>query len=225
MLRELAANLWVTEQPFRYFGIEVGARTTIIKLSNGSLLVHSPTRLDTALRDDLDRKGKVAFVVAPNRFHHVFIGDYQKAYPQAVFFCAPGLDTKRADLKFNAVLGDDVQPEWSSQLDQLVFRAFPPLNEVVFLHRASRTVIFTDLLFNVTHTDSTLSRLAFTLDGGFKKPAVARTFKLLIRFKRGQARALIDRVLSWDFDRVVLAHGDVIETGGKRAVAEAWSFV
>jgi hypothetical protein len=225
MLRELAPDLWVTEQPFRYLGIEVGARTTVIKLSNGSLLVHSPASLDTALREDLDRKGKVGFIVAPNRFHHLFVGDYQLAYPHAESYCAPGLQTKRADLKFNAVLSDEVRPEWSGQLDQLVFSAFPPLNEVVILHRASRTVIFTDLLFNVTHTDSTLSRLAFKLDGGYKKPAVARTFKLLIRFKRAQARALIDRILAWDFDRVVLAHGDVIETGGKRAVAEAWSFV
>ena len=225
MLRELANNLWVAEQPLRYLGIEVGTRTTVIRLDDGRLFVHSPAQLRAELRDDLEKLGELKFVIAPNRFHHLFIGDYRLSYPACELHCAPGLEKKRPDLKFDAVLTDQPPSGWAGQLDQIVFRAFPPLNEVVFLHRASRTLIFTDLLFNVTHASSTISRIALRLDGAFGGPAVARTFRLLLKFRREQARASIQRILDWDFDRVILAHGDAIETGGKNAVAKAWSFL
>lgn len=225
MLRELAPDLWVTEQPLRFLGMELGTRTTIVRLSDGALFVHSPSRLNADLRREIDAKGAVRFVVAPNRFHHLFVGDYQRAYPDAEFYCAPGLETKRADLKFTATLTDEAPPGWRGQLEQLVFHTFSPLNEVVFLHRASRTLLFTDLLFNVTRSDSTLTKIALILDGGFGAPAVPRTFRMLLKWHRAETRALVDRILGWDFDRVVLAHGDVIESGGKRIVAAAWSFV
>jgi hypothetical protein len=225
MLRELAPDLWVTEQPFRYLGMEIGARTTVIRLSGGALFVHSPGSRAEELRAELAELGRVRFVVAPNRFHHVFVGDYQRAYPDAEFYCAPGLETKRADLKFTATLTDEAAPGWRGQLEQLVFRTFPGLNEVVFFHRASRTVLFTDLIFNLTRTDSTLAKIVLTLDGGFGGPAVPRSFRMLLRWRRAETRALVDRILGWDFDRVVVTHGDVIESGGKRIIAQAWSFV
>jgi hypothetical protein len=99
------------------------------------------------------------------------------------------------------------------------------LNEVVFFHRASRTLLFTDLIVNVIRSDSTLTKIVLTLDGIFGAPAVPRTFRTLLKWHRAETRALVDHILGWDFDRVVLAHGDVIENGGKKAVAEAWSFV
>jgi hypothetical protein len=225
MLRELAANLWVTEQPFRYLGMEIGGRTTVIRLIDGALFVHSPSRLDSNLHADLEAKGPVRFVVAPNRFHHIFIADYQRAFPQAEFYCAPGLQTKRPDLKFTATLTEEAPPGWRGQLEQLVFTSFSPLNEVVFFHRASRTVIFTDLVFNITRADSRLTKIMLTLDGGFGGPAVPRSFRMLLKWRREETRALIDRILQRDFDRVVVTHGDVIETDGKGILREAWSFI
>ena len=225
MLRELGPDLWVTEQPFRYLGFEIGTRTTVIRLSDGVLFVHSPSRLEEDLRAELAEIGRVRFVVAPNRFHHVFVADYQRAYLDAEFYCAPGLETKRGDLKFTATLTDEAPAGWRGQLEQLVFRSFSPLNEVVFFHRSSRTVLFTDLVVNVTRSDSTLTKIALTLDGVFGAAAVPRTFRMLLKWHRVDTRAMVDRILSWDFDRVVLAHGDVIESGGKRIIAQAWSFV
>jgi hypothetical protein len=171
--------------------------------------------------------GRVNFIIAPNRFHHLFVADYQRAFPEAECFCAPGLDQKRKDLRFTAVLSDTPPVGWSGPIDQLIFTAFPPLNEVVFLHRASRTLLLTDLLFNVApeKAGSVLSRTLLRLDGCNGNPAVARTFRLALKFRRHAARVLIDRILAWDFDRVIMAHGEIIETDGKRALARAWSFL
>src|SRR5439155_19926082 len=140
-LRRLAADLWVAERPQRFYGLEVGTRMTVIRLADGSLLLHSPVVLDPALRRELDSLGTVRFAVAPNRVHHLYAGQVAEAYPEARLWIAPGLERKRPDLAFVAILGDDPPAEWKDEVDQVFFRGRPYENEVVFLHRASRPLI------------------------------------------------------------------------------------
>jgi hypothetical protein len=149
MLNPIEDSLWVAEQPHRYLGVALTTHMTIIRLVGGVLMVHSPIHLTQELLFGTASIGKVRFIVAPNRFHHLFVRDWQRAYPNAQTFCAPGLDTKRGDLNFTATLGDDPPAAWADEVDQAFMRAFPPLNEIVFFHRQTRTVIFTDLLFNI----------------------------------------------------------------------------
>lgn len=225
MLRQVDSGLWVAERAHRYLGLEIGTRMTVIKLGDGSLFVHSPVPLDEETRAGLDEIGPVRHVVAPNRFHHMYVADYPKSYPDAKIYCAPGLDSKRRDLRFDAVLGDVAPTAWSGQIEQIVFRAFSGLNETIFFDRRSRTAIFTDLMFNVNHSDSALTRIVLTLDGGFGGLAVPRTFRLAIRMRRKMAVGEIGRVLEWDFDRIIVAHGDLVEPGAKAAVMKAWAFL
>jgi hypothetical protein len=224
MLHVIANNLWVAEQPLRYLGVALTTRMTIVRLLDGTLMIHSPIGLTEELRAAVASAGRPRFIVAPNRFHHLFVSDWQKAYPDAQTWCAPGLDSKRADLKFTAVLGDHPPAEWATEIDQAFMPAFPPLNEIVFLHRKTRTVIFTDLLFNITRHDSSYARLLLRLDGAFCGPAVPRSFRLLLRRRRVECAAFINRLLSWDFDRAILAHGEIVQTGAKPALERAWRF-
>jgi hypothetical protein len=225
MLREIDNGIWAIEAPQRFLGAEVGTRMTVIRLADGSLFVHSPIHLDDEIRASLERIGPVRHVVAPNRFHHLYAADYPRNYPEAKLYAAPGLETKRRDLHFDAILSDEAPAAWRGEIDQLVFRGFAPLNETVFFHRTSRTVLFTDLLFNVTHTDSAWTRVLLTLDGGFGGPGVARTFRLMMRMRKRMVLDSVARILKWDFDRMTLAHGDVIERGAKAALQHAYSFL
>jgi len=225
MFRQLDSDLWVTERPLRFFGAQIGTRMTVIKLRDGSLIVHSPVLLDSATRVELDALGQVRFIVAPNRYHHLFVADYARAYPDARLLGAPGLNSKRKDLNFSMILDDEPPPEWVGQIEQVVFRAFPPLSEVIFFHRSSRTVIFTDLLFNIRTPESAYTRFLLKLDGGLNQVAVPRSFRLLIRMRAALAGKTINRVLSWDFDRLSMAHGEIIDHGAKGIVRAAWSFV
>jgi hypothetical protein len=225
MIRQLDTALWVAERPHRYLGFHVGTRMTVIKLPDGSLFVRSPVRLDEATRASLDHLGRVKQVVAPNRFHHLFVSDYSKSYPDAKIYGAPGLDTKRRDLHLDGILDDVPPPAWSGQIDQTVFRAFSGLNETVFFDRRSRTVLFTDLLFNVKKSDHAATRIVLRLDGGLGGLVVPRTFRLLIRMRRRMALDELARILEWDFDRLTVAHGDVVDRDAKTAVRKAWSFL
>jgi hypothetical protein len=180
MIERLHDSIWTLRRPFRYLGAEIGGRMTILKLRDGGLFVHSPVQLDASSKAEIDAIGPVRFIVAPNRFHHLYAGELARDFPRAKLHGAPGLDAKRKDLKFAAILDDIAPKEWADEIDQVVFRAFSPLNEVIFFHRPSRTVIFTDLLFNITKSDSSFTRLLLKLDGGLGSVAVRRSFRLAI---------------------------------------------
>jgi len=224
MLRQFAPDVWISEQPQRYLGVELGIRMTVVRVANGGLFVHSPIRLVPALRSELEAIAPVRFIVAPNRFHHLFAAEFARSWPEAELYCAPGLEKKRPDLK-GVVLGDDPPAGWAGSIDQIVFRAFPPLNEVNFFHRASRTLILTDLLFNFSDSHSGWTKIALALDGGLHGPSVPRSFRTMLRFKKRQCRPLLNRILEWEFDRIVLAHGEPIIRDAKGIFAAAWSFV
>jgi hypothetical protein len=225
MLRQLDRDLWMTQHPLRFLGAEVGTRMTVFRLKDGGLLIHSPVPLDRPTQAELDGFGPVRFVVAPNRYHHLFVAEYARIYPHAKIFGAPGLDSKRRDLRFDAILGPTAPTEWANEIDQTIFQAFPALNEVVFFHRSSRTIVFTDLLINIQNSESGYTRFLMWLDGGLGQVAVPRSFRLLLKMRRARARETIDQILSWEFDRLSLAHGEIVERGAKEIVRNAWSFL
>jgi hypothetical protein len=122
------------------------------------------------------------------------------------------------------ILGDDPPAAWADEVDQAFMRAIPPLNEIVFFDRQTRTVIFTDLLFNIARHDSPYARFLLRLDGAFHGPAIPRSFKLLLRSRRSECAAFLHRILSWDLDRAIVAHGDIIESDAKPVIGRAWQF-
>src|SRR5215510_572992 len=147
-LRQLAPDLWVADRRQTFYGWPVGTRMTVIRLPAGALLLHSPVQLDQQLRGELDAIGRVRYVVAPNRVHHLYAGRVAESYPEAKLWIGPGLERKRPDLVYVAVLGDEAPAEWRGQVDQVFFAGRPYENEVTFFHRASRTLILCDLAFN-----------------------------------------------------------------------------
>jgi hypothetical protein len=225
MLRQLDTDLWVSERPLRFGGVELGARMTVVRLSDGGLFLHSPLAPDADLRGALQRLGPPRFAVAPNRFHHLYIGAYRDAFPAVQLFAAPGLPEKRTDLRFDGVLDSDQPPPgWAGQIDQAFVRGYPLMNEVAFCHRASRTLLTCDLVFNIGADAPLMTRVAFQLLGGYGRCGPTWVERFFVR-DRAAARAALETILSWDFDRVVLAHGHILERGGKAMLREGYGWL
>jgi hypothetical protein len=224
MLRELAPDVWVADQPLRFFGLEVGARMTVIRLPGARLLLHSPIARSHELAQQVERLGSPTLLIAPNRFHHLYAGDWKSAHPTARLYVAPGVEAKRPDLTISGVLGDDAVPDWSDVLDQVPIRGFPLANEVVFFHRPSRTLVASDLAFNVGPRSPALTRISFRLMGAYGRLSCTPLERLSIR-DRSAFRHSLCRVLGWPIERIVVAHGEVVERDGHRALAEAYSWI
>ncbi|MBC6422082.1 MAG: DUF4336 domain-containing protein [Hormoscilla sp. SP12CHS1] len=171
MLTEFVPDrLWTAQVPLRFYGIEMGTRMTVCRLHSGELWVHSPIAPTKELQQELDALGKVSFIVAPNKLHHLFVLDFLTAYPDAKLFGSPDLPQKRSDIPFHGILGDRSEPGWASEIDQVLVRGNICLDEVVFFHQNSRTLILTDLCESA-HADSPLSfRIMGRLTGIYDRP-------------------------------------------------------
>ena len=224
MIRALAEDLWVVERPLRFALVEVGARMTAVRLKSGALWLHSPVALDAELKPQLESLGSPRFAVAPNRFHHLFAGDYPTAYPELELWVAPGLPEKRKDLSGARLLGDVAPAGWAGEIDQVFFAGLPFANEVAFFHRASRTLMLCDLAFNVGRDSPPATRLAFRLAGAYERFGPTRLERILMR-DRAAACAALERILAWDFDRVIVSHGQVLESGGPAALRAGYEWL
>jgi Domain of unknown function (DUF4336) len=222
MLREIDCNLWVVEQPFKYFGLEIGTRMTILRLNSGDLVAISPIKIDRETIGKIDLLGKVKYTIAPNLFHHLFINDFRSIYPDTKLLATSRLAEKRPDLEIDVPISDDRNTLFD-EIDYLLFEGFQtlflngytPLNEYVFCHRSSRTLILTDAAVYFDESFVPLTQLIAKLMGGYKLLRPSPLEKLATRDKLAVKNA-VDRVLEWDFDRVIVAHGSIVETEGKQ---------
>ncbi|MEM7793007.1 MAG: DUF4336 domain-containing protein [Cyanobacteria bacterium P01_C01_bin.118] len=228
-LNTIADNLWTVSQPLRFFGLEVGTRMTVIRLNNNELVLISPISLDICHRPLLDALGAVKYIVAPNMFHHLFVAQVQALYPDATVWGVDGLAEKRPDLKLDALVNQS--GSFANELKYLPFRGFATIfpqgivlaNETVFLHQPSRTLILTDTAYNFDQNSSLVIQLATRALGGYNKLQPSRLEKLGTRDK-AQVAESVAQVLAWDFDRVVPAHGSIVETGGKAAFKKGYEW-
>ncbi len=224
VLREVAPEVWVAEQPLRFLGTPLGTRMTVVRFPGRKLWIHSPIAREANLVLRVEALGTPTFLVAPNRFHHLFVHEWHAAYRLSSLYVAPGLETKRKDLAITAVLGDPAPPAWSSTFDQQLVQGYPLLNEVVFFHRPSRTLIASDLAFNMGPTSPFLARAAFRLFGAYGGLSTTVLERFLIR-DRAACRRSLERILDWPIERVIIAHGEIVERDGRDALARAYGWL
>ena len=223
-MRAIAPDIWVAERPQTFYGLPVGTRMTVMRLPGDRLLLHAPVELDSELRKELDAIGRVTYAVAPNRVHHLYAGKVAKHYPGTRLWIAPGLETKRPELAYVAILGDEAPEEWREQVGQVFFAGRPYENEVVFFHRPSRTLILCDLAFNFGPRNAWPTRVLMRVMRSYGSFGPSKLDPLLIRDRRA-ARASLEKILAWDFDRVVIAHGEILESGGREALREGYAWL
>lgn len=225
MLRKLDQNLWVVDQPQKFMGMEVGTRMTVIRLADGGLWVHSPLHLTTELRRAVEALGPIRFLVAPNSYHHLYIGEWMAAWPEARACASPALPEKRKDLSFHHVLSGAPPAEWAHDLEMLVWRGAPKIGEVVFFHRASRTLVLTDSLHNPGCHSAGSADFVFKLLGGRTDRPSTWLIDRLANKDRGAARRTVETILRWDIRRIILAHGDIVERDAAQAFREAYGWL
>ncbi len=216
MLREIAPGLHVAEAPQRFAGMQIGTRMTVIELGDG-LFVHSP--LDAA-PERVAHVGEPRWVLAPSLYHHLYAGRWAAAGLD--LWGAPGLPKKREDLAFHGVIEGECSP-FGSDLVLLPLRCLPITNEVVVLHRPSRTLIVSDLVFNLPPSTPWGTRAMMRCLCGY--PGFRATLLERVMMKRPRGREELATIADWDFDRMIMAHGDIVERGGKDALVAAYRWL
>lgn len=222
MLNRLAEGLWVEERQLRFLGVETGTRMTIAETGAG-LFVHSPVALGEALRSQVDELGQVAFIVAPTKFHHLYVPEWAAAYPHAKVWGCPGVTQKRSDIRWHRVLTDAPLEEVDNVMDHVHFSARGLEDEVIFFHKPSQTLVCSDFIFNLRAHPSVLTRAVATLMGQ-RKPGATFLERLMIR-DRVAAKEQLLRIVQWDTKRIVLAHGPMLDSASRAIIENAYAWL
>lgn len=223
----LGPDLWTVEGPRirGAAGFDFPTRMCLARLSDGTLWVHSPVALTPDLSDALAQIGPVGHLVAPNDLHHRFLLTWAATYPDALIHATPGVAGKCPGVTVDHTLRATPTPDWADCFDQVYFDRNIITPEAVFFHRASGTAIFTDLLQQMPSGWYSGIRAAVAridlMTGDH--PAVPRKFRAAFRNRRA-LRAAIAQVTRWPVEKLVMAHGPVVDTDAAKALTRAFAW-
>ena len=222
-MKEIGEGIWVHEDAMSLAGTQLRLRMTVVKLANGGLWVHSPTALSPELLEETEKLGSVSFIVGASNGHNIWLREWQNAFPDAVLYVSSGIP-KKLKLTNYQVLDESNGNIWKEDLVREYMPGVPFFSESVFLHDKTKSLIVSDLIQN--HCDKRPSGLAGLLTKyifepiGFKGMCVAPPLKIGFMIKDKPNFVLfIKRIQNRDFERIIVTHGDIIESNAKQVFA------
>ena len=231
VLEVIDDSIWLVEgELVNFYGFPYPTRSVIVRLHNGDLWIWSPIRLTPALREEVGKLGRVTHLVSPNKIHHLYLQEWQDAFPGALLWGPQTIIDKRKDLDFQPPLADQPPAAWRDEIDQFWFQGSVFMDEIVFFHRSSRTAIFADLSENFSHE--------FLLEHwrGWQR-LLARIWKMTVGYgyaplewrlswlNRKPARAALQRLIAMEPQRVVMAHGEWQRRNGRDYLIQAFTWL
>ncbi|SDD25845.1 DUF4336 domain-containing protein [Belnapia rosea] len=205
-------------------GSQLPVRMTVLRLPDGGLLLHSPTRFSSQLAEALARLGPIRHLVAPNIAHWTFLRDWQRAFPEAVTWAAPGLrqrrQVRRSRLRLDHDLGAVAPTAWGGVITLATVPGGLGFHEVALFHEPSRTLVLTDLVLNLEAPRlPALMRPIVRLFGSLAPDGMPPPYlRAVIRWRLRAARQAAERLLALQPDRVIFAHGLWFERDGTAAL-------
>lgn len=224
-LQEISDGLWcVHHKDFSVGGLRIGTRSTVVRLRDGSLLLHCPGPLDESAFTAIRSKGDVSHVLTANRMHDLYFGAAAAAFPQAKAVAVAGVRASKPNARVDEVLGEQLPPSLADDFEMQVFDGAPKLDEHVLFHPGSRTLLAVDLAFNIRNATG-FTRFAMWINDANDKFCMTRLGKSQYLSDHGACAKSIDRMCdAWDIDRIVISHGEVLGGSGRQILRDAYAF-
>src|SRR5262245_42071257 len=150
VFKPIGPDIGIVDGPFEYLTVNgvrlplpFTTRMTVVRLSNGDLFLQSPIKFDEVLASELQRMGTIRHLVSPNQFHYAHIGEWSKAFPDAIPWASPRVRQKararHIDVTFARDLDFNPPEEWRQDIDQTLFPG-GYFKEFIFFHKKSKTL-------------------------------------------------------------------------------------
>jgi hypothetical protein len=220
----VADRIWVSERPVKFSGAWLRARSLVIRLEDGGLWIHSPPEPTEELRAAIDQLGVVRWLVVPNRFHHLGTPAFAAAYPDATVVGPASVLDKNPALRLDGDVTDRAFAKRTRELLALPLAGVPFLDETIFFHSPTRTLIGADLMLCACRKDHWSWRWPARVFGAYDKLKVPPD----VRFKTkasAETAAALGRILALPIERISVAHADLITEDPKGTLARAWKVV
>jgi hypothetical protein len=229
VLKPVDEDIWIIDGPeIKFYGMPFSTRATVIRLGNGDIWVHSPTKLTGGLRAEVAALGPVRYLIAPNWIHYAYVAQWQAAFPGAEAWAAPGVAARakayKMDVAFDHDLGQDAPAQWAGEIGQIIVEGSKVHREAVFFHHGSRTLILTDLIENFEARGIPLWFRPLAWMAGILAPNGGAPRDMRMTFLGGKPalRAAVRQMFDWAPERVILAHGKWFERDGLAQIRRAF---
>ena len=192
-LKQIGEDIWIIDgneihMSFKLFKVPFTTRMTIVKLDNNKLWIHSPIAFNKELNDKIKELGDIEHIIAPNKYHYSYVLDWYKHYPDAKVWLAKGVSTKlKIDERENFVSLDNIsKTSWSEEILFTPFKGSIAMEEMVFFHKKSSTLILTDLIESIeVNKLPLLYKLVFKFgDNKYPKFRTSRDLRSSFIFKK-----------------------------------------
>lgn len=214
-------GVWCVDHHHSMLGIQLGLRTVVVDHGDGALLIYSPGPCEASHWTDISSVGDVTAILAPNGFHHLYVRAASARFPDAKVLVSPGIRDRSIGLTYDEILGETKPSLLGDDVETAWIHGMPNVDEIVLLHKPSRSLVVCDLAMNV-HTDHWFTSAFMRLNGRYRELGPTRFLKMQVK-DASAFEASVERVLGWDFDRVVVCHGEVVHSGGKAQLVSAFA--
>jgi len=245
-LKEYTKNVWISQIPFVFQSMQFGLRMVVILLNENenNVLIYSPIPITQETKDKIKNvyKWNVKYLIAPNSIHHLFLQDWITEFPEVIVIAPPNLKERRNDIQFDHVFDIDVDDnDWNvknipkeikhSCLDIMVVKTGIFHEEIVLFHKDTKTLIVADHIENIGYSPETeecknfpiMYRIIVSLMGMRGRPSAPADMKLTVN--RDWYRKSVQKIMEWDFDKIVPSHGRMVENNAKDIYVAANAFV
>lgn len=217
-LTRIAENIWVMRFPLRLLGIDFDRNVTIIRLRDGRLIIHStaPFAADDLLA--IRELGTPAWLLDATLFHDSYAKEGCRAFARIPYLAPRGFP-QIADVSTGPL--DNPPSDWSGEVEVMEINGVPKVREHVFFHVPSRTLIVCDLVFNFQSAQHWWERFFVHHVMRLHRLIGTSFFMRMMINDRSAFTSSVGEMMRWDFDRLVVGHGDVVESGAKAVVRQA----
>jgi hypothetical protein len=230
-LKPVTNGVWIVDSgPMTAMGfVQLPIRMTVLRLYDGSLMLHSPTRFTATLKQELEQVGLIAHLVAPNSAHWMFVKEWQDRCPAVRTWAAPGLyrrgQVRRMGVHIDHEMQDGALAHWPGEIDRVLIEGVG-FAEVALFVKHAKLVVLTDLVLNLEASKlppalRPVAGLAGVLAPDGKAPLYLRA---LIKLKRTQARRAAKRLVAYKPDLTIFTHGRWFDSGAEEKLRKslAW---
>jgi glyoxylase-like metal-dependent hydrolase (beta-lactamase superfamily II) len=214
-------RIWTLDRPVWFGGVRLRTRTTVVRLDDGNVLLHSPAPPSAELAEQLRALGPVRWLVVPNCWHHLGTPAALTHFPDAqVVGPASALERNKA-LRLHMDIHDAQFGAQVPEVEALPLRGVPFWDETVLYHRSTQTLIGADIVCWADAKDHFTWRCAARITGCYERVRVPPDARKKISDKTAAARS-IQAMLERSAVRLIIGHGDLIEDGWRDSLTQAW---
>jgi len=213
-----AEGVWSLEFPLRFMGLNLGRRATLLAISEKRLVIHSTGPFTAGHRRRMEQLGRPEILLDATTMHDTFACKARAVFSDVAYFVPESFPVKARGPTARAF--SDLESTTAGEIQTVRLDGMRFFEEYACFHPVSRTLIVCDLLFNLDRARGYTRWAMRHLLGVKEWPAMDRPVRMAVK-DRDAFTASIKQILEWDFDRVIVAHGSVIEKNGKDQFRDA----